>query len=153
MALTDQIWVTDVELETQMGQIRTRFNGSGSTLHVFTDNDFTADDPTSPEVVPADFTELTVDGYSAIDLEDTWTAAARDEAGVWSMQTEIFTITVTAESEDTEDAYGIWVQLSTDVLIWALFDAPQTVADGQPLRVRLVYTQYAVLSAKIIIES
>jgi len=153
MATTDTLWVMDGELETQLTDVRTRLNGAGAELRLFTDSDFDPDDPTNAEAVVADFTEPTLDGYEEVDLEDKWTEPARDEAGVWSMQTEIFTFTVDEAEEGTVDVYGVWIKLSTDVLLFALFDAPVTWEEGVPLRVRVVYTQYAALAFKVIVLS
>lgn len=153
MATTDRLWVCDPEIEDQIINVMTRLNGAGAELRLFTDSDFTTDDPTNPEAVTGDFTEPTLDGYAAADLEDVWTTPARDEAGVWSSQTEIITFTVDPAEVDSELVYGINIVLSGETKVWALFPSPIEWEDGVPIRVRVVYVQYAALSFKIIVES
>lgn len=148
MATTDNLWVMDPELEDQLTDVLTRINGSGATLRLF-ENDLTPD----PETVLGDLTAPTLDGYADVDLEGDWTSPARDEAGVWSSQTEIHTFTVDPAEEGSTTIYGVGIFVGTELKLAGRFDSPQTWEDGSPLRVRIVYVQYAALTFKAIVLS
>lgn len=151
MATTDTIWLTDPEIETQLTAVQARYNAAGAELGLFTDTDVDPVGSLNPELVLGDFIEPVLTGYARVDLEGTWTAPARDEAGVWSIQTEIFTIAVDPAETGNVDVYGVILILGGDLVAFGLFDAPFNWSDGVPIRVRVVYTQYAALEFRLIV--
>lgn len=141
MAVTDSLMVMDGELSDQIDNVRTRFNASGVELHLFTDDV----DPT-PEDVPGDYTSPVFTGYAAIDLEDEWTEPARDLPGVWSMQTPIYTFEITDSGDSPETIQGIRIESGGNLLAAGRLPAEFELSyGGSPLRIRVVYTQYAAL--------
>jgi hypothetical protein len=148
MAFTDNAMVTDTELAEQLGEVRVRVNVADVWLELFTD-----DHEPHPEDEFLDFTLPTLDGYAAVELDGEWAAVARDEAGVWSMQTEIYEFEVDAEEEDSELVYGFFVHIDGDVRYITRFDEPIEWSVMQKIRIRVVWTQYAALVLKALVLS
>lgn len=139
--------VSDAELSRQLTELHTLLD-AGSNLRLFTDN-FTP----GPETVFGDFTEPSGSWYAAVDLTDEWTDPARDEAGIWSIQTEIYTWANLVDADET--IKGLWVEKGGELKFSAKFATPVTLtAGGATLRRRVVYVQYAglVLAALALAE-
>lgn len=143
----------DGELEAQLTDVMSRFNGAAATLRLFTDADVDPEDEANPEKTAADFTEPALTGYAAVSLDGLWTAPARDEAGIWSSQTEIVTFATDPAEAGNVDVYGVMIHVATTLVAFALFDAPVNWSQAAPLRIRVVYSQYAALTFKAIVLS
>lgn len=145
MALLLSLMVTDPELLDQIEDVLSRFDGPDAELGLFI-----SDTELLPETVVEDLEEPSLDGYARKDLEDMWTAAARDEPGVWSAQTEIFTFEVDEAEEDGEDVYGAFILIAGELRAAGRFLEPFTWEVGSPLRLRVIYTQYAALVLQVL---
>lgn len=138
MAIPDTIMISDSELSRQITELHTLLD-AGSTLRLFTDDA----DP-DPETAFGDLTEPTGDWYEPVDLAGEWTSPARDEMGIWSTQTEIYTFANAADPDET--ITGLWVEKDGVLILSVKFATPVTlVAAGATLRRRVVYLQYAGL--------
>lgn len=142
----DALCLMDGELETQITEIHSRWN-SGHYLRLFTDNR----EPT-PEDLYETFTEPTLTGYGFVDTSDEWTTPARDEAGVWSMQTEIYTFTATDELEEAQLVYGGFIEEAGVVKAAGTFETPFSWDSEHPLRVRVIYSQFAAPVFELLIS-
>lgn len=142
MPYNDTLQVMDGELSDQIDGVHGRLNGGTTTLKLFT-NDRDPD----PEDETTDYTEATFDGYAAVDTTGEWSTPARESAGVWYTQTEIYTFEVTdLGGVDTEEIHGVYLVLSGAVVLAGRLPAPVTLSlGGAPLRIRVVYKQYAGL--------
>lgn len=135
------LMVMDGELSSQIANVYTRFNSWGTMLDLYT-NDFAPD----PEAVTGDFTVPTFTGYAAVALLDVLTDPARDEKGVWSFQSEIFTFEITESDEGPVTIHGARINaFGTTIAAGRLVTPKELTYGGTPLRLRLVYTQYAGL--------
>lgn len=137
--MSDLLQVMDRELERQIEEVHTRID-SGSTLILFTD-----DRQPEPDDVLGDYTEPVYAEYSSVDLTGQWTPPARDEAGVWTTQTEIYTF-LPPTSGDPVTVYG-WCVVYDDEPNWALkLETPVVLSvGGDPYRLRVYYSQYSGL--------
>lgn len=144
--LLDALCVSDDELHTQIDEAHSRWNASHN-LRLFT-NDVI---PT-PEDEYADYTEPTLTGYAAVDTTGEWTTPARDEPGVWSMQTEIYTFLATDDEEEPETVYGGWIETGGEFVAAGRFAEPFEWDHSQPLRIRVIYSQFAAPVFEALLE-
>lgn len=135
--MPERLQVMDPELEVQITAVHARINAE-SELILWT-NDFT---PT-PEDSIGDYTQPVHGEYASIDLTGEWTTPARDEAGVWTTQTEIYAFGPPTSGGDIT-IYG-WSVLIDGDPVWSMrLDSPVTLVEsGDPFRLRVYYSQYS----------
>jgi len=142
--------LSDPEIERQIVEARDRYN-AGAVLRLFVSGS------PDPEMVLGDFTEASYPGYAEVDTTGDWTVPARDEAGVWSCQTEVYAFPVD-EGEEGDLIHGYLLEIAGEVLLAELFTdeagdpLPVQLSDeGQPFRLRVIYTQSTVPILKALI--
>ena len=139
MPTTELLQVMDRELEVQINAVHTRINAE-SELILFTNNR-----QPEPDDVAGDYTQPVYAEYSPVDLTGEWTTPARDEAVVWTTQTEIYSFDPPTSGGDVT-IYGFAV-FKDDDPIWALLlETPVVLTvGGDPYRLRVYYSQYSGL--------
>jgi len=145
MATTDTLMVMDDELQAQITQVRARVNTIDVNLRLFTEDE----DPTPDKQDRTDYSEPVFEDYAAVSLTGEWTTPARDQAGVWVMTTDVYEFEIEAGEggeDDDETIHGIFIEKDDRVICAGRLPVPvNLLVGGDPLRVRVVYVQYAAL--------
>jgi len=145
--------VMDDELESQINQVRTRLNTVDVNLRLFTEDE----DPIPTKQDRTDYSEPVYEGYAAVSLVGEWTVPTRDQAGVWVTSTNVYEFEIDegeGGEDDEETIQGLFVEKDDRVIAAGRLPVPVTlIPGGDPLRVRVVYVQYAALVYATIVLS
>lgn len=135
--MAELLQVMDGELSDQITAVHTRLNAD-SDLGLFV-NDFVPD----PESEEADFTEPSFGEYARVALDGDWTTPARDVAGQWTTQTEIYEFQPPTAG-DPVTVYGWFVVSGGGVVFAVRLETPVVLSvGGDPYPLRVFYSQYS----------
>ena len=137
MSSTELLQVSDDQLEVEITAVFDDVQ-AGSELRLYV-NDFQA----LPDSSIGEFTEASYDTYEDSDLTDTWQGPLRDEAGVWTIQTEIEEF-APPTSGGPFTIYG-WYVTKGGGWLWAVkLETPVVLSvGGDPYRLRVFRSQYS----------